>query len=600
MSAQARLRFLAVIVAVILASRGQPQTETATWTGTTGNWTNPGIWVTTPDTGLFPNNGQPTAATVYNVLVNNGSGVITLNTNITVNQLGFSTGTISGPSSGGPNTLALNQNLAWSGGTISGAINVQAAGGATIAPSTGQTVTLDTGTLNLGGPSSTWSTGNITLLNGATFAVSSADAFTASGDGQLIAGPGGAASAFTNAGLFIKSGGAGTTTVGPATQNNGVIQGQTGVLQFTGQVTNSGTLFASGGVVQLTGPLTNLSGGVLTGGTYRSQSTLALAAGSTISTISANTTVQLDGVNSTFTAVNPVGTINGTFRLTNGRAFTTAGDLTTSGTLDVDTASLLGVNGKLTIPSGGAASIINGMVSVAGTTTVGGTLNVGSGATLSGTQLLTVSSGGKLAVQGTVTQPVTVSNNGILTGNAHFTHDVTIQPGGHLQPGNSPGTVVVGGNMTLNGNYDWDLNGNDSVAAGGTFDQVGVTGSTKLDPPAVNVAFGPALSFSNAFWQTPETWDILNTGSFTSNTVLPDITTDGSFLSTFPNGVFTLSLTSTSLNVNWYPQGVPEPGSCALVGLAAAAWAVRRFSGKRHRSGTAPGQECGGAAPVRL
>ena len=198
---------------------------------------------------------------------------------------------------------------------------------------------------------------------------------------------------------------------------------------------------------------------MLTGGTYRSSSNLALAPGSTINTIAANTTVQLDGVNSQFAAVNPVDTINGTFRLTNGRQSTTAGDLTTSGTLDVDSTSLLGVNGKLTVPSTGTASILNGMVSVAGTTTVGGVLNVGSGATLSGTQLLTVASGGKLAVQGTVTQPITVASTGILTGNAHISNDVVIQPGGHLQPGNSPGTIVVSGNMTLNGNYDWDLNG---------------------------------------------------------------------------------------------------------------------------------------------
>jgi hypothetical protein len=589
MSAQARFPFfaacrVAVLASILAAGRSAAQSN-ATWTGATGNWTDPTVWSIVPPTNPFPNNGQP-AGTVYNVTVTNGSGgTITLNTNISINQFTLA-GTIAGPSSGGPNSLSLAQSFAWNGGgAFVGALNVQASGGTTIAAPGGSSVTLDTGSLTLGGTTSSWQAGNIFLLNGATLAISSTNILTAAGNDQILVG-GSPASAFNNAGTFTKSGGSGTTNVGANTRNDGLISGQTGVLQFSGSVTNNGTLFAAGGALQVSGPLTNLSGGTLTGGTYRSSSNLALATGSAINTIAANTTVQLDGVNSIFAAVNPVSTINGTFRLTNGRQFTTAGDLTTSGTLDVDSTSLLGINGKLTVPSTGTASILNGMVSMSptsGTTSVAGTLNVGVGATLSGTQLLTVMSGGKLAVQGTVTQPVTVASNGILSGNALIKNKLTILAGGHLQPGNSPGTTTVNGDMTLNGSYDWDLNGNDNTMAGGTFDKVLVSGTTALDPPAVNVAFGPALSFSDPFWTTPKTWDILDTGQFSVDTVLPDITTPGGFQGIYPNGAFALSLSNTSLNINWYPQGVPEPGSCALVGLAAAAWAARRFFRKPPR-----------------
>jgi hypothetical protein len=585
MSARARsclgAACLAVIAAALTGRAGAQPVETANWNGTSGNWTNPGIWATSPLTGLFPNNGQPTGTTTYNVSVTNGTGTITLDTPITVSQLAFSTGTISGPTAGGPNLLTLSQNLGWSGGTFVGAISVLSQNAATIAAPTGQTVTLDTGAVTLNG-STTWSSGNITLLNGATLTIGGGGStFNASGSGQIIAGGGAAGPSLTNNGVFLKTGTA-TTSIGTTVTNNGAFSSQAGVLQFNGQLTNNGGLAASGGGLQVAGTLTNLSsGGVLTGGAYQVSGGSTMTLPGTVSTIAANTLVQLDGTNSSIPSIAGVGTINGTFRLSNGGVFTTAGDLATSGTLDeVGSGSQLNVNGKLSVPASGTANITNGMVAVTSTTSVAGTLNVGSGATLSGSQLLTVATSGKLAVNGTVTQPITVA--GILSGNAHFNNNVTIQAGGHLQPGNSPGTITISGNMNLNGNYDWDLNGNDNTMAGGTFDKTVVTGTTALDPPAVNVDFGPVLSFSDPFWTTPRTWDILDTGNFSVDTILPSITTsDTSYQTIYPNGAFALSLTNTSLNVNWFPQGVPEPSSFALAGLAVAGWASRRFLGRR-------------------
>ena len=115
-----------------------------------------------------------------------------------------------------------------------------------------------------------------------------------------------------------------------------------------------------------------------------------------------------------------------------------------------------------------------------------------------------------------------------------------------MSPGNSPGTITVGGNMILNGNYDWDLGGNDTTMAGTTFDQINVAGMTNLDPPAVNVQFlsgstgNGTLNFANPFWDQPRAWDILNTGSFFDNS-LPSLTTsDTSYQAFFPNGSFSL------------------------------------------------------------
>jgi len=184
-------------------------------------------------------------------------------------------------------------------------------------------------------------------------------------------------------------GNAGATIV-----NNGTILSQAASVagsipdvQIDGTLTNNGTIRATGGgkVTFLPGSkLSNLSTtGTLTGGTYRvdANSTLdfGTGAGKTISTNAA--TVLLDGPNSRFDALAPLGTNAGQLALTGGRNFTTAANLSNPGTVTVGAGSTLTVAGNFNQLAGGELKVevggpTYGRLGVSGSATLGGTLEL--------------------------------------------------------------------------------------------------------------------------------------------------------------------------------------------------------------------------------
>src|SRR5207249_3645474 len=64
---------------------------------------------------------------------------------------------------------------------------------------------------------------------------------------------------------------------------------------------------------------------------------------------------------------------------------------------------------------------------------------------------------------------ITVNNSGKLGGNGSILGTVTVNGGGHVAPGNSVGTISVGG-LTLNSGALLDVEGD-----GGGFDRINVT-----------------------------------------------------------------------------------------------------------------------------
>jgi hypothetical protein len=247
------------LLAVLLAAPATSAQIVATWTGATGNWTDPTLWSTNPN---YPNNGSP-PGTTYNVVIT-GGGTVTLDAPIVVDQLLYRAGSIAGP-----NSLTLNAPLTWAGRAFTGSSSTVANGGATITGATGS-LRLDGGGLTPGGAASTWSSGTIQLNNGGSLTNAVGSVLTATGNDSITRLSSGAVS-FTNNGTFRKQGGTGTTTIGPNVSftNTGTVDVQTGTLNidFSGSSGSSTGAFmvASGATLQLF-TLSN-SGGAYTLGT---------------------------------------------------------------------------------------------------------------------------------------------------------------------------------------------------------------------------------------------------------------------------------------------------------------------------------------------
>ncbi|MGV3551807.1 cadherin-like domain-containing protein [Rhizobium sp.] len=117
--------------------------------------------------------------------------------------------------------------------------------------------------------------------------------------------------------------------------------------------------------------------------------------------------------------------------------------------------------------------------------------------TLTGTNADTQSwtaSSGKLIVNGTMANTDFIVASGATLGGSGTLGDVTVQSGGSIGPGNSPGIIHVG-DFSLSGTLTIELNG---TTAGTWYDQISVTG---------RVTLGGALDLSILDWFMPAVGD---------------------------------------------------------------------------------------------
>jgi fibronectin-binding autotransporter adhesin len=134
---------------------------------------------------------------------------------------------------------------------------------------------------------------------------------------------------------------------GLSTTNNGLISAQTaGInLTFLGNVTNNGTIEArNGGTARLSAnppaSFTSLNNHTLTGGTWAAYAGSTINLGGVTSTVTTNAAnVILSGAGSTFIAMDALENNAGSFTISGGRNFTTAGVFANSGVVAVGAGS---------------------------------------------------------------------------------------------------------------------------------------------------------------------------------------------------------------------------------------------------------------------
>ena len=192
----------------------------------------------------------------------NGGGTLNINTFTTAYVTNL---TVSGASLSASNTIVVPGMFAWTGGTIGtiGSImTLLANGGMTL---NGATKSFSGGMI-VNSSNAVWTAGQIAGNNAPIFSNAPTAMFDVQADGTVV-GVNSGSPLFANSGTIRKSSGTGTSTIGFACNNFGLVQVQTGTLSFTVGGTNSGQFATTNGTLLSFGGGTHLlqSGSLVSG-----------------------------------------------------------------------------------------------------------------------------------------------------------------------------------------------------------------------------------------------------------------------------------------------------------------------------------------------
>ena len=217
----------ALFMVVALAGASPAGAAVCTWNGSTGNWTDASRW----DCGAVP--GASDDAVV-------NAGTVTLATNVTVRDLTFSGGTITGEGD-----LTITGALDWSFGTMSGSGTTVAEGATTFSSAVSKTVGRR---VELAGDT-TWDNGTLAMQSGAVLVNRAGQTFTDNAVGTHS---------------IARSG---TITTEPRVENDGLWVVVSGGSSTNAGFVNRGTLVVSGGGFRFIAPsvFTNTEAGTIQG-----------------------------------------------------------------------------------------------------------------------------------------------------------------------------------------------------------------------------------------------------------------------------------------------------------------------------------------------
>jgi hypothetical protein len=480
---------------------------TCTWIATTGDWTTGSNW----DCGVGPGDNDT-------AIINN-HGTVNLNTGITSWNLILDGSTITGTS-----PLMVTGNMTWTSGTMGGEGFTTIATGATlnVIGNYTSTPTLDKRVINNLG-ALIWTQGVFSLDNGAV--VNNYGLFDAQVDAYIRGSQ--VTCSINNLGVFRKSLGSGTTTIGPAWNwdtpfnNSGTVEVFTGVFGFRNGVIHSGATFAGPGISRIEGGVVTISGTVNTPKLELASGTLTGTGTLTVTDFSWTGGI-IDGANTVFIPANGTLTISssadkglnrrslvnkGTISWTGGRIILDQNArIVNAGVFDVQADTYIG---GTAIPSGIDNQGVFRKTAGTGVTAIGPSFswpvpftNTGEVSVLTGTLSFKgpyIQTGGALVVGGNGLIANTALNlqSGVLAGNGVITGNVN-NAGGVVAPGNSPGA------LTISGNYAQSAAGILQVEISGPtnaqFDRLIVNGNANLSGTlAISLINGFAPEAGNTF-----------------------------------------------------------------------------------------------------
>ncbi|MGC4017320.1 MAG: autotransporter-associated beta strand repeat-containing protein [Luteolibacter sp.] len=182
----------------------------------------------------------------------------------------------------------------------------------------------------------------------------------------------------------------------------------------------------------------------------------------------------------------------------------------------------------------------------------------------------TTISGGKLLVNGSLGNTLTsIQTGAILGGSGTIAGTTTIESGGTLSPGNSPGVITFsnGLNLQAGSNLDWQFTGDTLATRGTDYDGVDVTGGTLvLDTGSILNLLATGTDYTASVWDSNRSFKVINVtgdGSYDGNGNFTLVTTGaGDFAA---EGAWGLTYDTTGVTLNWV--AVPEPSTALLGGL---------------------------------
>ena len=518
--------FLSIIL--LIAARGKSSAAGIVWTNTAGgNWNaaanwNPNQLPGVSDTAIITNEGTYTVTvnispTIASLVLGGNSGTQTasqasgsLNVTLgTINNHGLLNfaGTLNSPN------LTVGGVMNWTSGTIGiGALNVASNGILNISGAVAKSINgalTNAGTVN-------WSGANITFSGGILHNGSGA-LLDSQGDVTLGAY---SPSIFINQGVFRKSSGTGTTTIGGNISfiNSGTVDAQVGTISLGGIAIGNGSVFIGAGTNWLNG-----SSYPSLAGSFSSQN--LVFDGATLGgtgTLESGTMAWLSGAISSGTFFS-VGS-NATLNVSGSGLKNISGTLTNAGLVNWSGANINFSSGGILHNASGAvfdaqgdayidqisppATIINkGIVrksAGSGTTTIGisflndGLVEGRSGTLLLGTTL--TNPVGSIAVAGgkvQSTQPLIVPVGSITGFGTIQAPSITV--GGVVRPGATNNILTLSGNyiQSIGGSMEFDIGG---TSPGTNQSQVKVIGAATLDGTIglrFSDGYSPAVGSSN-------------------------------------------------------------------------------------------------------